>query len=83
VRQLIAVVIVALLTSPAWADPQSAISAYRKSYGLSVVTVDAQLTALASQQAIAMAEHGIMDHDVYAPFRSRITSYGTTSAAET
>ena len=71
-----------LLTSAAWADPQSEISVYRKSYGLSAVTADAKLTELARQQANAMAERHSMDHNVYASFHSRIKPYGSPAAAE-
>jgi uncharacterized protein YkwD len=79
---LMAVAALMLLTGTASADPQSEISAYRKSFGLSAVTVDPRLTELASRQANAMAERGSLDHNVYASFRSRMTSYGTLSAAE-
>src|SRR6516162_7594102 len=50
----VAVISLTLLASAAWADPQSEISVYRKSYGLSAVTEDAKLTELARQQANAM-----------------------------
>src|SRR5262245_56101234 len=73
---------VVLATSAALADPQSEISAYRKSYGLSAVAVDPKLTELASKQANAMAERSSLDHSVYASFRSRVASYGSESAAE-
>jgi uncharacterized protein YkwD len=63
-------------------DPQSEISAYRKSYSLPAVTADAKLTELARQQANAMAERRSMDHNVYASFHSRIAPYGSASAAE-
>ena len=78
----VAVISLTLLASAAWADPQSEISVYRKSYGLSAVTEDAKLTELARQQANAMAERRSMDHNVYAPFSSRIKPYGSASAAE-
>jgi hypothetical protein len=81
-KRLIAVAALALLATPALADPQSEISAYRKSYGLSAVTVDPKLTELARKQANAMAERRSMDHDVYASFPSRMASYGAASAAE-
>jgi uncharacterized protein YkwD len=81
-KRLIAITGFMLLASTAFADPQSEISAYRKSYGLSAVAVDPKLTELASRQANAMAERGSLDHSVYASFRSRIASYGTPSAAE-
>jgi uncharacterized protein YkwD len=63
-------------------DPQSEISAYRKSYSLPPVTADAKLTELARQQANAMAERRSMDHNVHASFHSRIAPYGSASAAE-
>src|SRR5215831_8988657 len=78
----VAVISLTLLASPAWADPQSEISVYRKSYGLPAVTADAKLTELARQQANAMAERRLMDHNVYASFRSRMAPYGSPSAAE-
>ena len=77
-RTLIAIAGLTLLASQAFADPQSEISAYRKSYGLSAVTVDpGKLTELARQQANAMAERRSMDHNVYASFRTRLASYGS------
>jgi hypothetical protein len=80
----VAVISLTLLVTAAWAgsDPQSEISAYRKSYGLPAVTADAKLTELARQQANAMAERRSMDHNVYASFRSRIMPYGSPVAAE-
>jgi Cysteine-rich secretory protein family len=79
---VVAIVALALLASPACADPQSQISAYRKSYGLSGVTVDSRLTGVARKQAKAMAQRGSLDHNVYASFQSRMTGYRTSSAAE-
>jgi uncharacterized protein YkwD len=79
---VIAIAGLTLLASQAFADPQSEISAYRKSHGLPAVTVDAKLTELARQQANAMAEQRSMNHNVYASFRSRTASYGAASAAE-
>src|SRR5262249_2603303 len=77
----VAVISLTLLASAAWADPQSEISVYRKSYGLSAVTEDAKLTELARQQANAMAERRSMDHNVYASFSSRISPYGSSGSA--
>jgi uncharacterized protein YkwD len=71
-----------LLANAAFGDPQSEISAYRESHGLSAVTVDPKLTQLANKQANAMAERGVLDHNAYASFRSRVASYGAQSAAE-
>jgi Cysteine-rich secretory protein family len=81
-KRLIAIIGFTLLASHAFADPQSEISGYRKSYGLSAVTVDPKLTELARQQANAMAERGSLDHNVYASFRSRMASLDAASAAE-
>ena len=77
-----AILILALSASAALASPQSEISAYRKSHGLSAVTVDPALNALAAKQANAMAARGVMDHSVYAPFGQRISAYHTSVAAE-
>ena len=77
-----AAVMLALSASAALASPQSEISAYRKSHGLSAVTVDPALNALAAKQANAMAARGVMDHSVYAPFGQRISAYHTSVAAE-
>jgi uncharacterized protein YkwD len=81
-KTLIAVASFTFFASQASADPQSEISAYRKSYGLPAVTVDAKLGELARQQATAMAERGSMDHNVYASFGSRMAAYGAAAAAE-
>ena len=75
-------VILALSASAALASPESEISAYRRSHGLSAVALDPALSALAAKQAHAMAASGVMDHSVYAPFGQRISAYSTTSAAE-
>jgi Cysteine-rich secretory protein family len=79
---LAAAVILVCSASVALADPESEISAYRMSRGLSAVTVDPALNALAAKQANAMAARGVMDHSVYAPFTQRISAYNTTAAAE-
>ena len=81
-KRLIAIVGFTLLAGHAFADPQSEISRYRKSNGLSAVTVDPKLTELARRQASAMAERRSLDHNVYASFRARIASLGAASAAE-
>ncbi len=77
-----AAAILVLSASAALATPASEISAYRKSRGLSAVTVDPALSALAAKQADAMASRGVMDHSVYAPFAQRISAYDTAAAAE-
>jgi len=77
-----AAVILALSASAALASPASEISAYRKSHGLSAVSADPALNALAAKQANAMAARGVMDHSVYAPFGQRISAYHASVAAE-
>jgi hypothetical protein len=77
-----AILILALSASAALASPASEISAYRKSHGLSAVSADPALNALAAKQANAMAARGVMDHSVYAPFGQRISAYNASIAAE-
>jgi uncharacterized protein YkwD len=82
VIRFVAAVGLMLFAESALASPQTEISAYRKAHGLSPVTVDSKLTALAIKQASAMATSGVMDHAAYASFQSRIGPYGANSAAE-
>jgi hypothetical protein len=63
-------------------DITAMISQYRREHGLSAVKTDAKLTAVAVQQAQAMAAAGIMEHDVAGSFASRISAANTDSAAE-
>ena len=51
---------------------QSMISGYRRNNGLGAVTIDPELMRLANEQATAMAAHGMLDHNVGAPFQERI-----------
>jgi uncharacterized protein YkwD len=55
---------------------QSMISGYRTNNGLGAVTLDPELTRLASEQAHAMAAHDKLDHSVSKPFQDRIRSSG-------
>jgi uncharacterized protein YkwD len=50
----------------------SMISGYRSNNNLGSVTVDPELTRMASEQAHAMAAHDKMDHDIGRPFQDRI-----------
>ena len=52
----------------------SMISGYRSNNGLGAVTVDPDLMRMASEQAMAMASHDKMDHDIGRPFRDRVRS---------
>jgi len=63
-------------------DITAMISQYRREHGLPAVKTDARLTAVAVRQAQAMANSGIMDHDVAGSFASRIAGVNTASAAE-
>ena len=63
-------------------DMADTVSRYRREHGLSSVKTDPQLTAVAEQQAKAMAASGIMDHDVAGPFASRISGVHAGMAAE-
>jgi S1-C subfamily serine protease len=58
------------------------ISQYRHEHGLSAVKIDPELTKVAERQAKAMADSGIMDHDVAGSFASRIAGAHTGLAAE-
>ena len=58
------------------------ISQYRREHGLSTVKTDPHLTAVAEQQAKAMAASGIMDHSVAGSFASRISGVRMGMAAE-
>lgn len=82
IRHAGAAIVLALSAGAALASPASEISAYRKSHGLSAVSEDSALDALAAKQARAMAAAGVMDHSVYASFAQRISGYGTSAAAE-
>jgi len=50
----------------------SMISGYRSNNGLGAVTVDPELMRMANEQAMAMASHDKMDHDIGRPFRDRV-----------
>jgi uncharacterized protein YkwD len=64
------------------AAAQAAISAYRRQYGLSAVTVDARLMQLAREHAGAMARAGVMSHNAGGAFATRIARYNPSVAAE-
>ena len=57
-RSWIAIVCMGLSAGGALAGPEAEISADRKAHGLSAVTVDAKLMALAARQAQATASRG-------------------------
>ncbi|MFO1185384.1 MAG: CAP domain-containing protein [Bauldia sp.] len=58
-----------------------AISDFRKLSGLVAVTVSSTLMKVATTQAKAMAEAGIMSHDVAGSFPTRLSAAGYAAAA--
>ena len=50
----------------------SMISGYRSNNGLGPVSVDPDLMRMANEQAIAMAQHDTMNHDIGKPFKERV-----------
>jgi len=50
----------------------SMISGYRSNNGLGPVSVDPDLMRMANEQALAMAQHDTMDHDIGKPFKERV-----------
>ena len=50
----------------------SMISGYRSNNGLGPLTVDPDLMRMANEQAVAMAQHDKMDHDIGRPFQERV-----------
>ena len=86
-RALIGIFVALSLPAAARADDlaataQAAISQYRAQHGLAPVAVDAQLMALAAEQARAMARTGTLDHSVDRPFEARIVRYEPDIAVE-
>jgi hypothetical protein len=58
-------------------DPAAAasmISGYRSNNGLGPVSVDPDLMRMANEQAIAMAQHDTMNHDIGKPFKERVSN---------
>jgi uncharacterized protein YkwD len=63
-------------------DYASQISAYRHAHGLSSVKMDSRLSAVALQQARAMASTGTISHSAGASFPSRVAPLRKSRAAE-
>jgi uncharacterized protein YkwD len=64
------------------ADYAGQISAFRRAHGLSAVTPDGKLDAVAQYQAMAMSESGKVSHEVGGPFPKRIATLRKSKAAE-
>jgi uncharacterized protein YkwD len=69
-------------TSAMAADYAGQISAYRRARGLSAVTIDSRLNAVALLQARAMASSGTISHTVGGSFSSRVAGLRKSKAAE-
>jgi uncharacterized protein YkwD len=63
-------------------DYAGQISAYRRAHGLSTVTLDGKLNAVAMQQAQAMASSGKISHSVAGEFSVRVAKLRKSKAAE-
>jgi uncharacterized protein YkwD len=71
------------ISVPAFAsDYASQISAYRRAHGLSAVRADGKLSAVALQQAQAMAASGTISHSAAGSFSSRVARLRKSRAAE-
>jgi uncharacterized protein YkwD len=71
------------MAAPAFAgDYASQISAYRRAHGLSSVRMDSRLSAVALQQARAMALTGTASHSAGGSFSSRVAPLRKSRAAE-
>jgi Cysteine-rich secretory protein family len=86
-RKLIGLYLVLAMAGPAGAEDyaaaaQAAISHYRAEHGLPGVRADARLMQLAAEQARAMAQAGVLEHDVDKPFSVRIVRYNPEIAVE-
>lgn len=80
---LLAAGFVAAALAPATAaDYASQISAYRRAHGLSAVTLDGKLNAVAFRQARAMASSSVVNHTVAGEFRVRVAGLRKSLAAE-
>jgi uncharacterized protein YkwD len=64
------------------ADYAGAVSAYRRAHGLSAVTLDSRLDAVARRQAQAMAASGTVSHSVGGIFTMRVANLRRAIAAE-
>lgn len=70
------------LSFPAHADYAGEVSAFRKANGLRAVTMDRRLTAVALEQARAMAARDVVNHTAAGPFHMRVAKLNKAQAAE-
>ena len=83
-RAVLAVVVLGMISTlpSAAADYAGQISAFRRAQGLSAVTLDSKLNAVALFQAQAMSASGKVSHDVGGLFPMRIAKLRKAKAAE-
>jgi uncharacterized protein YkwD len=83
-KTLFAVIGVMLaLSGSAWsADFASQLNVYRRAHGLSPVRMDSRLSAVAAQQARAMAAASVVNHTAGGAFTTRIAKLRAGRAAE-
>lgn len=83
IQATLAVVLVLVSILPVQAaDYAGQISAFRRAHGLSAVTLDGKLEAVALYQAKAMSDSGKVSHDVGGLFPARISKLRKARAAE-
>lgn len=83
IQATLAVVLVLVSILPVQAsDYAGQISAFRRAHGLSAVTPDGKLEAVALYQAKAMSDSGKVSHDVGGLFPARISKLRKARAAE-
>jgi uncharacterized protein YkwD len=82
-RAAFAIIVLVLISVPVQAaDYAGQVSAFRRAHGLSAVTLDGKLNAVAQYQAQAMASSGKVSHDVGGLFPARIAKLRKARAAE-
>jgi uncharacterized protein YkwD len=74
--------VLASLAPAVASDYAGLISAYRRAHGLTAVTLDGRLNAVAMQQAKAMASSGKVSHSVAGEFPMRVAKLRKSKAAE-
>ena len=80
---VVAILVVGSFAVATVADAAAAlISAFRQQHGEGSVAISPALTRIAQEQANAMAGRDLLDHDVLAPFSSRMSRSHFNRAAE-
>jgi hypothetical protein len=84
IRKILLVLLfaVGLIATGHAGSPAEMISSFRAKHGEGPVVVDTGLTKVARDQAVAMANKNVLDHDVLGDFSKRVAAAGASSAAE-